>query len=150
MPYARNYTVMEVRTILANCEGVASAVTGAPAHSIALHRDRAAVTNRPWLANDSAFQARPAVAPPFTDQAFAVCNALNSPAGQAQLGQLDLGAAVRVTINVPVTFPIMPVQHRVSHWGVAAANQATLNMTVVVDVDPANANTPHVQTAYPG
>ena len=145
MPYARDYTVREVQNMLNNSEGTASPVTGAAGHAIATHRDRVNVGNRPHLARDSAYLPR------YADQAWAVTQALNSPAGQAQLAALDAGEENRIVIgNAPSQFPMIQAAHRVSHNGAVGANQLINNATVVVDRNPLDPNTPHIQTAYPG
>ena len=81
--------------------------------------------------------------------AFAVCNALNSDQGQTELQRLDAGGQNRVTIVTQVSFPGGPVQQRVSMGGVAAAPAPVKQMRVIADKNPADANSPHIQTAFP-
>ncbi len=142
MPLAREYTVHEVRNILQASEGTASPVTGQPGHAILTHLNRVNVGSRPHLATDTAYIAHHA------DQAWAVTQALNSPEGQRELAALDAGSNRR-KINAPTVFPMIQAAHRVSHNEVVQPNQLINAATVVVDRDPLNPNTPHIQTAYP-
>ncbi|MEM7260821.1 MAG: hypothetical protein AAF488_02455 [Planctomycetota bacterium] len=91
--FAKNYTVMEVRTLLEDSEGRGPGTGG---HAISTHgAGRADVTDRN-KPKDSAFKISEPVnfatgksMVHLADQALAVCNALNSEKGQAALRKLD-------------------------------------------------------------
>lgn len=90
------FTVMEVKQLLKACEGQGP---GSGGHAVAMHgQGRTDVTDRGKV-NDSAFarskmkHVKTGKIVPYSDQAFLVCNALNSPKGIQKLRELFLGSS---------------------------------------------------------
>ncbi len=106
MAYSRQYESYEIREMLRNAEGVASPVTGAPAHSRGLHAKsigggegmtKTALAARVDISGLTKNQAKKlpgasSMFPSLITQSSAAVEALNSTAGQTALAEFDNAA----------------------------------------------------------
>lgn len=173
MPYQREYEEYEVRALLRNAEGVASPVTGAPAHSRSLH---AQSMNGGEGVSETALVARvdttgmsnaqkkkvPSASSMFPNllmQSAAATQALNSASGQAALAIFDNmppGPPLRMTLTVanireagflPAT--VAPtVTYVMKGNAPTAQTTATTAVRMIIDRDSA-AGSIFIQTCIP-
>lgn len=176
MTYARQYSVQEVEDILEKSEKRKSPISKVKGHAIKMHRDRdnenlkIVGKKRKNLPRDSAFMNtkknphKKQKTKHYSDQAWAVTQALNSPTGQTELKALDKREENkepidrkedrRVIKNTPVGFPKgIPAKQRVSKKISNSKNRSLFkedikDVTVVIERIPGGKK-PHVQTAYP-
>jgi hypothetical protein len=158
---ARQYSIMEVRNLLAACENVGPGVGG---HAIGEHghlRQDVTDRNKP---NDSAFQKEirifgkklvtpaigqgPTRSVPPMDQAMVVAFAFNSPKGQEKLRQLDgkpnvgtHGTAIQTEMQGIMS--ILP-ELRIGHGNVASAGRLPQIKVEIFKINGAL----HIHSAY--
>ncbi|AUX34339.1 uncharacterized protein SOCE836_065110 [Sorangium cellulosum] len=141
--FARQYSLEEVRAMLAASEGRPSPLTGAPGHPGSEHVQVPAPTLRQRSCGGktkTSFNSS-------TTQARAVHSALNSPQGQASLAQLDSDPSLVRAPPIRAALP-WPVTLSQSVNGGRPTRIQSSSATVIADRLPGPGEQLHIQTAF--
>ncbi|MGK4003716.1 RHS repeat-associated core domain-containing protein [Sorangium sp. So ce1036] len=141
--FARQYSLEEVRAMLAASEGRPSPLTGAPGHPGSEHVQVPAQGLRQRSCGGKTKTSFSSA----TTQARAVHSALNSPQGQASLAQLDSDPSLVRAPPIRASLP-WPVTLSQSANGGRPIRIQSSTVTVITDRLPGPGEELHIQTAF--
>ncbi|WP_437539841.1 RHS repeat-associated core domain-containing protein [Sorangium sp. So ce726] len=141
--FARQYSLEEVRAMLAASEGRPSPLTGAPGHPGSEHVQ---VPPQRLRQRSCGGKTKTSFSSAAT-QATAVQSALNSPQGQASLAQLDSDASLVRAPPIRASLP-WPVTLSQSANGSRPTRIQSSTVTVITDRLPGPGEQLHIQTAF--